>query len=197
MRIKYEIYRKLIHLSSIWIPFAIYYLDRVYALILFGIFMVIITTLEFLKIYSPLFSELYIEWFGPVLRPKEKKKHHFTGAFYVSVAALLSVALFPKYTAMAAISVMVISDTLASLIGIKFGKAKDGEKSAIGSAAFLISGLIVIIFISYYFNQGQSFLEAGGFAVVIATIVEFLANKLRIDDNLLIVVAVGLTMSLF
>ncbi|MCK7523378.1 MAG: hypothetical protein MZV64_39855 [Ignavibacteriales bacterium] len=61
------------------------------------------------------------------------------------LSALICALIFPKVIFVTAFSILIISDTMAALIGRKFGKRKFLRKSLEGTLSFFISASIVVI----------------------------------------------------
>jgi dolichol kinase len=97
------------------------------------------------------------------------------------------VSLFDEGIASPALMIMILSDPIASVIGIIFGKFKlVGEKTLEGSITFFI--ITAIVLISFKFTSFQVILVALG-----ATLIELFSKEVNIDDNLLIpLVSAGL-----
>ena len=145
LKLRYEVARKTIHLSSLSIPVIYYFISRDVALLLLvplfaGFFLV-----DLLKnFYSPV-SKWYHSTFDAMLRTHElEKKPYLNGATYITLGALLLVIFFPKIIVIATFSMVSISDTFAAVIGKAFGKHRFGEKSIEGSIAFFLSALVII-----------------------------------------------------
>lgn len=185
---KKEIFRKLIHLSSLWIIFAVWLFDKKDLIIIFSILTLVIFLSELVRKYSVFFEKIYNLLFGSILRSHEKNGS-LSGAFYVIFASLLSIIFFEKIIVMTAISIMIISDSFAALVGIKFGRHKILTKSIEGSLAFFISSfLIIIFFYGYKVGFFNIFIVA-----FISSFVELISKKIRIDDNLSIVISTCLS----
>lgn len=113
----------------------------------------------------------------------------FTGATYILVTVCLTVALFSKPIAIAALAFIVIGDTLAALIGRKLGRHKFANgKSLEGSLGCFLGTLIVVLLAP---NLAFSVLLIGA---VVATVVE--ALPLGIDDNVTVPLLSGVAMML-
>jgi len=193
-----EILRKLIHLSSLWMPVTIYFLEYKYAVILFSLVFFIVFLSEILRLNSPFFRKIFNYFFGNILREHETNDSaKFAGAFYVCFAVLIALALFPKIIAVTAISIMLISDTASALIGRRLGKTKILSKSLEGLLAFIIFGLFTVSFIYYFTNQHLSFLIAGYIGAIVAGFIELISKDiLKIDDNITIVLSCAVVMFL-
>lgn len=184
-----ELWRKSIHLSSLWMAVAIWHLDRTTALFLFGLMLAGLLACELLRTRWTPFTTIYNKIFGRILRAHEKKK--FTGAFYVVLSAFLAVLLFNKTIAITSLGIMLISDSMAALIGKKFGRTPIAGKSMEGSLAFLLSALAVVYVTGKLGHEDPSFFYSGMAAALTATITELFGKKLKIDDNLTITLTSG------
>ncbi|WP_076792001.1 diacylglycerol/polyprenol kinase family protein [Chlorobium sp. KB01] len=183
LELRYEVARKAIHLSSLSIPVIYYFITRELALLLLlplfaGFFLV-----DLLKNFVPPVSKWYHKTFDSMLRTHEIKgeKNHLNGATCITLSALLLVLFFPKIIAIAAFSMVAVSDTLAAIIGKAFGKHRFGQKSIEGSMAFFLSALLIMKFIPEI-NPGIGFAMA-----LVATVTESFVLRIgsfRIDDNL-------------
>jgi dolichol kinase len=194
-----EVYRKLIHLTSLWIPLAIWLLPHGVSVILLAALLPLSFFVEIMRSYpNSKFTKLYNKFFCSLLRDHEKctKRIKITGATYVIVAALFCVIFFSKIIAVVALSVMLISDTAAALVGRKFGRNKMGEgKTVEGCLAFVLSGIMVVYALGYLDGQISHFYFSGCIAVIMALLAELYSRKLYIDDNLSIPLVVGIIMS--
>ena len=195
---KREVYRKLFHLSSIWVSVALWYMPFDMSVKFFGLLYILLLISELLRIYCPLVKNLYIYLFGNYMRAREKNvsKPSFIGSYYVVLATFMGVLFFSKISVVTAVSIMVISDSAAALIGRKFGKNKLLDKSWEGFIAFLVSGWLTIMVIYYLIHANSLFIISGCVAVVGSAIAELYSSRLKIDDNLTIVVACGIVMDL-
>lgn len=136
---------------------------------------------EYLRLNFEWARNLFMTVFGPAIRKHEKQK--LTGATYVFTGAVLSIFLFPKSIAVPALLILSISDTLAAIVGIPFGRHRFLKKSLEGSISFLISTLIIL----YLFFPDKH--VANILIAVIATLAE--AYPMKLDDNFLIPLLTG------
>lgn len=189
--IKYneEIIRKLIHISSLWIPFLYLYSTTALMLKILLPLTIAAISIDFSRKYIPKLNQLIHNLIGNIMRSHEHKS--FAGATYLFISSTLTIAFFSKEIAIFALTILMISDMLAAIIGRKFGKTALFEKSLEGSLSFMISA----IFIYYYFITVYNFnlpLKQSILAILAATIAELFAKKIHLDDNFAIPLAVSL-----
>lgn len=197
---KQELLRKTVHLSSLWIPALILFAPRAVCVGLFAFLLSGNIVIEY-GYYKrlPFFVNTYGRLFSEMLRDKETKGgFRFSGSPYVLGAALAVSALFPTVCAACAMTVMLISDTVAALIGRPFGKHKinQGKKSVEGALAFFVAGALVVFGTTVCFQTDGAFLARGLSGVFAAMFAEVYENRLKIDDNLSIPLIVGAFLSL-
>ncbi len=187
-----ELFRKSIHLSSLSIPLIYIFLQRNLAL-------KIIIPLTLIMIISDLLSRkitflknLIFGVFGNLLRQHEKEGNLvLNGASWVLISATLCIAIFPKIIMLISFTILIISDTLAALVGRKFGKHPLFDKSWEGTAAFIISAILVVFVYSISFNAPHSLIVIGILASIVGGFVEAASKVLHLDDNLSIPLSVG------
>lgn len=189
-----ELVRKLIHLFSLSIPIIYYFIPSsisITILICLTIFALIIDGGRFI---SKPFANIFYKVFGFLLRKHEldKEKKNLTGATYVLLSALICALIFPKVIFVTAFTILIISDTMAALIGRKFGKIKFLRKSFEGTLSFFISASIVVIFTPKVGGFPMEYV-IGFIAAFVGAIVENISYGLA-DDNLTIPISIGITM---
>lgn len=187
---KAEFSRKAIHFSAILIPISyryIFFYDRnLFAIILLGL-----TALAFLieiaRQKHCTFKRIFLDSVGILLRRHEF--NDFTGATYMITSALICVLIFPKNIAFVALCSLALGDTLAALVGMRFGKRKikGTGKSLEGSLACFS---VIMIFALFFVHPILAF-----FGAITATFAELFFP--RIDDNIKIPISSGLVMSVF
>ncbi|MCC7260219.1 MAG: hypothetical protein IT567_04230 [Alphaproteobacteria bacterium] len=195
----HEIQRKLIHLSSLWMPLLIATQSRAFSLTFFTLLVLLMLSGEWLRHRVPLCAELYQRYVGKLLRPHENggTGKSFTGATYVVLAAFLCTLLFPHWVAVTALSIMLVGDACASLVGRRWGRRMLAGKTLEGSLAFAASGLATVAIIGLLADfDNASYIRAGA-AVMTALVAELYARHIRLDDNLLVPLVAGFTMMLF
>ncbi|MDO4183783.1 MAG: SEC59/DGK1/VTE5 family protein [Rhodospirillales bacterium] len=194
--IKKELQRKAVHLSSLWVPSAIYFVPEVLLLPTLVIILCGNIALEYANFKRYRWArKSFGAIFFRLLREKETSRGNFqfTGSVYVLASAILCMCLFSKEVAVIAMTVMLISDSAAALIGRTFGKTKIYKKKTLeGTLAFFISALVInLLFIPIY-----PFRLASLLACAAATAVEVYEDKIGIDDNLSIPLTFSTVISL-
>lgn len=189
--LKREFYRKLIHLSSLWIPALIYLVPEKTAVAVFSFIFLGDLLLEYANFRKWKWArKTFGVLFFRTLRQKETKRNHFqaSGGMYVLLAAILCTLLFSTPVAMIAMTVMLISDTLAALVGKAMGTRKIYKnKSLEGTDAFFLSAL----FITMLYTPLYTFSYVSVLACMAAVFAEVFEDKIKIDDNISIPLFVG------
>ncbi len=182
---KLEFRRKLIHMGSLVIPIGYVFVSKDGAIMpLLGV-TAFFLFFDIVRHYSQTMRLIYEKHLiGSVIRQRER--NGLVGATYLMIGACLCVWFFDKPIAIVSLLVLIISDTAAALVGNTLGRTPlFGTKTLEGSMAFLLSALLIV-----FVYPGVPFLW-GLAGAVAATLVEVL--PLRIDDNLLIPLAMGFT----
>jgi len=194
IKYKDELFRKLIHLTSLSIPIVYYFISTETAALILGILAALALIIDLGRYIHTGTGKVFYKFFGFLLREHEldHKKKNLNGATYVLVSALISVLIFPKVIFISAFSILIVSDSLAALIGRKFGKHKFLSKSLEGTLTFFVSACIVILFTPKVGGFFEEYL-IGFISAFVGAIVENISFKL-VDDNLSIPLSVGFTM---
>ena len=186
-----ELRRKLIHLSSIWIPIGYYFVSKPAGIILSLLGMLTMIEIDYLKKSNKNFGNFYNKYLGSVLRTEEKnfRKKTYTGGTYMAIGVFITVFFFEKSIAVGALTVMIICDSLSAIVGKSIGRIKIFNKTLEGSLTFFLSGLPLVLFVFPRISAFPQEVYAGIIALFITTIIEVIPFK--IDDNILIPVSYG------
>ncbi len=186
-----ELFRKLIHLTSLSIPIVYYFITTETAVFILAVLAALALIIDLSRYFHPEIGKVFYKIFGFLLREHEvdHKKKNLNGATYVLISALISVLIFPKVIFITAFSILIVSDSLAAIIGRKFGKRKFLSKSLEGTLTFFVSACIVILFTPKVGDFFEEYL-IGFTGAFVGAIVENISFKL-IDDNLSIPLSVG------
>ena len=147
---KEEIARKLLHLFALTMPAGIYYIPKfglswlvptiILAVLFFGSVII-----ERLRQRMPFVQDLFYKVAGSMLRKEEK--HRTTGSTWVIGAAMVCSILFKDepVIALMVLTVFILGDAVAALVGMGIGRIKIGKKSLEGSlACFLLCTLFFV-----------------------------------------------------
>jgi dolichol kinase len=127
---------------------------------------------------------------------EESGTFRLSGTTYMMGGFFLSALFFSKELAITSWLILIISDPLAALVGIKIGTRKINDKTLEGCAAFLISSLFISI-LSYYFLKFNTSFFVIVVSCVITTLLEFYSKKINVNDNFLIPLGYGFTTIIF
>jgi dolichol kinase len=189
-----EVWRKALHLLSLVIPVGLFYLDPGTALRFLIPITALAITIEVLRTRSESVRDMVERIFGFMMRPEElpavPAPIRFNGATWVLLTATFLVAIFPSTVAAAAISIGLIGDAAAALVGRRFGRLTIGnsDKTFVGSLAFVLSTAPVIWIIP------DLTLQAGAAGILAGAVTEVL--DLPLNDNLTVPVVVAVVMTL-
>jgi dolichol kinase len=185
-----ELARKLTHLGALSIPAGYYSLglSKLAALaILIPIFLFVLAVDISRLRNRGLWRSFIGQAFKAMIR-KHEQMGDFTGATYILLAACCTIALFDKPVAIAALAFIIVGDSLAAIIGRRFGRHRYGHKSLEGSLACL-AGTVLVALVTPHLAVPVGLLGA-----LAATVFE--AFPLGTDDNVTVPILSGLVMSL-
>ncbi|RKX26194.1 MAG: hypothetical protein DRP45_04120 [Candidatus Zixiibacteriota bacterium] len=185
-----EILRKTTHMGALIVPGVYWWLGLSKALML-GIMIpstCLMVAIDVARLRNLGFWRNFACKIGGRMVRSHESAGDFTGATYILLSACCVIAMFDKPVAVAALAFIIVGDTLAALIGRKFGRHKFGHKSVEGSLACLVGTVAVALLVP------QLSLTVGLSGAVVATVVEALSTK--IDDNISVPVLSGLAMTL-
>ena len=188
-----EVRRKLVHLSSLWMAAALWFLPWEFCAILFGVMAVLTVIVEYAYYRKvPVVWQCYGFFFGRMLRDYGNDKFHLSGGAPVLAAACLSALCFKSPYSALAMAVMLLGDTAAALIGRRFGRHRFfNGKSLEGTLAFVATGFAVVLLGFAIVHYPWQVLLGGALGVLVAAVLELFNCELHLDDNFTIPLAVG------
>lgn len=190
-----EILRKGIHLCSLTFPIGYIFVDKSILMVALFILLFFALIIDLFSKFSSGFRELYLRYFGAMLRPHEKNdKLLLNGASWVLISAVLVFGIFPKIIAITAFTILIISDMMAALWGRKYGKHKLFDKSWEGTLAFMISGFMVVSIYWITLSAPITYFVFGFLGAIVGGFIEAASVTLKMDDNLSIPISVGIIM---
>jgi dolichol kinase len=190
-----EVYRKLIHLSSLWMPVFVLFVPRWWCFLIFTVLLIGNMIIEYGHYRQwAIIHPIYHFFFGKMLRSKPPGvKFQFSGGPPVLAAAAMCTLLFPNpLHVFCALTVMLLSDAAAALIGRRWGRTRfSNGKTMEGSLAFVLVGWLTIIITGLFADfTGREF-AFGIASIFLAALAECYTKKIRIDDNFSIPLIVG------
>jgi len=174
-KIQQEIKRKSLHLLTLLSPLLYNILPYNTSLIISASLVIIDLIAETIRLLYPSVNRLMLKIFEGAYR--EKEKENVSTLIWTLSGTFLTIFLFSENKNVVTLSLLYLSlgDTVAALVGVKFGKIRLGSrgKSLEGSLAFfLIAFLCSLFFVKIEYAFISAFLGAA---------IEFL--PLPIDDN--------------
>ena len=196
-----EVLRKMVHLSSIWMPAALFYLPAWYGesgrwfnVIMFGTFAVLNVLIEIAVFRGvPFVTPLYKALFGKMAREsRQPGRFRFSGAPPMYASACLTALCFAPRVASCAFAILILSDTAAALIGRKWGRHRfSNGKSLEGSLAFLLVGWIIATCFCLAGDLPRATMAIWLGGVAAACVAEFFNEQIHLDDNFTIPLIFG------
>ncbi|MCD6368077.1 MAG: phosphatidate cytidylyltransferase [Candidatus Aenigmarchaeota archaeon] len=195
----WETLRQVMHLSGLVVILIAYFLgDNLTGIlsIAFGIFLFFLS--YYVKIRNEIRKKLPIrvkkleeleDIFFEVIESlaKERSEYYYVGAILFFISSGISLIIFPEKIAFISVTILAVGDSLSTFVGVHWGRHKtmiNPRKSYEGTVGgFLSSFLVCLIFT----NPIVSFV-----ASLIGATVELL--PIKINDNLLIPISVGLVL---
>lgn len=158
-----------------------------------GIFLLIIFSgFEYLRFSNKEIQQVVIKNFSSFLKDKEKNK--ITALLFGPVALIILVLFFSKFAVVGAVWVGCISDSVAALVGVKYGTKKNKlGKTWEGSAGYFVSAFILLILLNILLGGLLSWFWLLGVAIL-AALVERVTTIL--DDNLVVPLVVAIAIEL-
>jgi len=188
-----ELARKAIHICSLSIPIVYSFVSKSTVLTMLVPLTLLFSLSDLARLLSPTLRVVYHNWFGWLLRAHEKdpKEKRLNGATYVLLSASLGILIFPKVIFITAFAILIVSDTVAALIGRKLGRRPFMKKSLEGTAAFFVSAVCVVLLspkVGYTPGEYAIGIAAAFFGAVVE------AASIAVDDNLTIPLSIGVAM---
>ena len=143
---KNELYRKLIHLLSIVFPISYYYCRDVYFTYIILTFTLILIILDIVRIITHLLKTIYNKFLGSVTRNYEDV--NILSGTYMMISFCIITVLFNKPIVISSMIILIISDSLAAVFGIKYGKIiLINKKTLEGSFVFFSLTILFIVWV--------------------------------------------------
>ncbi|MFP6901721.1 MAG: hypothetical protein VCA36_12315 [Opitutales bacterium] len=196
-----EINRKLLHGMAVALPAGIFYGPDLLGLPFWspvpviGSLFVLSLLIETMRFRNAGFGGLFNKWFGSMLRAEERTKP--TGATYVLGGSFLCslIALHGTTAAAAAflaLTLFILGDAAAALVGKAIGRIRVGEKTLEGSiGCFLLCAMLAWLVFphlpEFATRWGEPTLLQALLLSILITVLELFPiriGRLTLDDNL-------------
>lgn len=190
-----ELWRKALHLLSLLIPVGLFYLGRETALYTLVPVTLTAIIIEVARARAHWAHDLVDKVFGFMMRPEEipdvPAAVRFNGATWVLTTATVLVILFPPAVAAAAITIGLVGDAAAAVVGRRFGRLTifGTDKTVEGSLAFVACTLPLA-----WIFPGVT-LIAAAVGVCVGAVIEAW-HPIPINDNFAVPMAAALAMIL-
>ncbi len=195
----FRIERKIFHIFFTGlIPLTVIYFfdfpDRLYIAIAF---LTIMSLIELVRRHRRLQKRIYFDWIKLGLVRKSEKKN-LTGAFWIALGFTIIMPFPGKVIpSLAAISAG-LADPMAEIFGriFPYKPYLKGRKTLSGSLAFFLTSFIFSLVYLNYFNPAIYNLATAFLGSILATFVEAYSAKLKLDDNITILISTALLYTL-
>lgn len=186
-RMKKEFLRKLFHLSILFIPLFIKYLDKIFnnqkiTLIVFLSLTIFVFIIDFFNLIFKFGSIKNTKLLRYIGRNWEIKRYKISGSSWVMIfTSIVLILNIEKFLIKTSLVVLAVSDSLAAIFGVAFGKTKFFKKSLEGFIVFFISTLII----SFFCIKDEPFSKLILISLLTA-FAELFSKPLKMDDNFLV-----------
>ncbi len=196
-----ELRRKTFHLIGSLIPIVYYFLDRKTAVIALSIINAVLLLVEWLRLKGK------IELPKVLLRPHENKQ--VAAYIYFQMAALISILVFDKTIAIAALLMLAFGDTASGLAGsiISGGDVRNHDTKKIVikplpimAAMFVVCLMTGLVLLNLPLAKDMAYLSlpvyvAGAAGATLGDAVPLRIHGKPVDDNMIIPLLSGVFMS--
>ncbi|MEZ4701928.1 MAG: phosphatidate cytidylyltransferase [Rhodothermales bacterium] len=146
-----EFFRKTIHLLSVALPVGMLLVPRTTGLVALAMLTALALAFEVARGINPEVNRFFVWQFGWMMRPDEKPplgRIRISGATWVLLSALVLLVCFPARIAAMALTVFMIGDAAAALVGRRFGRHRwsGSPKTIEGTIGFIVFGALAALF---------------------------------------------------
>lgn len=178
--------RKIFHLSSLVIPFIYLFFDRIPMTIIMMIFTSIILYADISRHYNAKIKGVVDKYFANLMRESEiSGSFHLSGMSNFFLGSFLVILFFSKGLAITSLIVLIFADSGAAIVGMRYGIPIVNGKSIAGAATFASITMLVSL-LGYFFLGFNTSFFVMVLVTIITTFAEFYADRVSLDDNLLI-----------
>jgi len=199
---KEEVNRKLLHIIAVALPIGIYFVPLHTGYSRFGVTLVVFSLfllsvlVDLLRLKVGILGKLFTRYLGSMMRVAENKQ--LTGATYVMAGSLICSCLSLYHESLAAsafigLSLFILGDAVAALVGKGIGRVRIGDKTLEGALGcfyfcFLLSYFIFPFIPQLESNWGEGFTVVASLsvsaAVALLELFPLRFGKVTLNDNL-------------
>jgi len=196
MTVSREILRKLFHLLAFLIVVAFYKLGKENFAKFFIPITMLVVAIDYSRCKISILNKATSSIFSLIMRDKELHEKKLSGMSWLFLSASFNFALFEPVIAITGFCILIFADSIAAVIGKSIKSPKFFQKSLAGSIAFLVVSIAIIIAIGLIFKCRPSFFFFAILVAIYITYLEAYPALFNIDDNFLIPIAFGISMTM-
>lgn len=195
--LEHELRRKLFHLTSVIIPVIYIFVAKIWMVLIMMIIAFTTSSLDTTRHYNTKIQALVDKFLSQFMRDREKSGTFvLSGASYMMSSFFLVILFFSKGLAIASMLVLIVADASAAIVGTRIGIPMDNGKSIAGSVAFLVSAIMISTL-----SHTVVYYKANFFIIIlaslIATLAEYYASLIKMNDNLTIPLVFAISVTFF
>lgn len=192
---EFELNRKTFHIIGLLCPIIYFFTPKIIAVFITIFIAAFVVYIDIYR-HRNLFIQRWTTFFlGKIMRPTELAAGKLASSSWMFIGMAISCFLFPKNATIFAWVILFVCDSVAAIIGTKFGSTQLANgKTLEGSFAFFFS-TIILGMLYYLFVPGSFSFISLMLAALASTFVELHSKSYGIDDNLSIPIVAGFFLS--
>ena len=189
-----EIGRKVVHLLGVIIPIIYHFTDKKTMTTIIAILLITSFCMDKLRVKFNVTNHPFSKKIGLFKIFRIHEQNSFSALTFAFIGMIICVVISSKPVFNLAVSILILSDTIAAIVGILFGIHKINGKSVEGSISFFLTSCILSLVITAIYGESFGFLLAAIFSSLIATFAELFSKNNYLNDNMSIPISVSVVM---
>ena len=189
-----EVGRKAIHLLGIILPITYHFTDKKTMTTIIAILLITSFLMDKLRVKFDVINHPFARKIGLFKIFRIHEQNNLSALTLSFIAMIICIIISSKPVFNLAVSIMILSDIMAAVVGMLFGNHKINGKSIEGSIAFFLTSCVVSLIITIIYKQSFGFLLVAIFSSLVATFTELFSKNSYINDNMSIPVSVSIVM---
>ena len=189
-----EVGRKAIHLLGIILPITYHFTDKKTMTTIIAILLITSFLMDKLRVKFDVINHPFARKIGLFKIFRIHEQNSLSALTFAFIGMIICIVISSKPVFNLAVSIMILSDTVAAIVGMLFGTHKINGKSIEGSISFFLTSCVLSLIITAIYGQSFSFLLAAIFSSLIATFVELFSKNNYLNDNMSIPISVSVIM---